>query len=967
MKKFIILTFISIFYFGCYRETALPLSPIVGTQITTDNIETMPSGVEATGIVGDYTLFNNYVQLVVQGNTWSPNYCLYEPLSGGAIVDLATRTTGYSQEQISKNDDGIHLIRQGVNLSSQTVIGYHSIHVTQKDRDMAYLTMEGKVFDLDGSLSQSGAAVSPADHSLQGVHVQTEISLTPSRDIENNDNAAVNFFKITTVISNTSQLNVPIYTVHDSVLLQKNTYDSFIPYPDWGFEKPREGERTSVTGDAYPPYVLFQSRQENSANMFFTSQLDGLFSANRESEMDSDRIMVGKFYTSQAGLAPGEQLTYIRELHAYVSSTPPQALYARMVNYYQESLKEDSIYKQTGTLGFVYNANASPGGEFIAEHISPEIQWFDGKSFQPVSPEKPFPVWGSRKLSSSFTFEVPIGQYQLQAQAFQSNPVTFSYRERTDINEDGEEIVVEEPFYVKEDKFFNMGALDIGEHHASIAVSGEDDSGSRRLYRFTTQPTDGGNLPIVGPSPSGAGGNTLYPSEFVTQLFLPQGTFDIYISHGPLFYVNTVPTTVSEISEINEYGETQTSFSSSESTIKANLRPAIDLQGYFSADFGIATAYHERGLNNPVNVTAFAEAEDLDVVFFVDTNKISQTKTFLAGKSSILGSFVKKDDDDDNIKLDDIITPAFAYCTRGVPTETYPYGKGSFAVLGILEDDISSNPPQLWGDPADFYDQVKSTFPDSLIMVQNPRGPLESQRAFFSAIAAMLGLNANETLPVDNTYFSRLSGSGSSTTWLDFDLIQILDGNDYQGYLQTRADWFNLLNAGIYKPITGGSSVGSTANLCVGAVRTFVAVTPGSEHKDYDMTEFWNSTRQGNMFVTNGPIIEASIGGATYGETTQGSSSLELKIQAAAWIPVQSARIYVDGVLAQKLQLDASQQVRFEGTIPLELSAGSHWVVVEAGTELETYIPGTPAGTFSTVYRNHTPIAITNPIFVNVN
>lgn len=475
-------------------------------------------------------------------------------------------------------------------------------------------------------------------------------------------------------------------------------------------------------------------------------------------------------------------------------------------------------------------------------------------------------------------------------------------------------------------------------------------------------------MPILGPTPSNGSGNTLFPSKFRSVASIPKGQYDVYVTHGPLYLANHVDEDVYDEVHINEFGVESERFRASVSSIDASIGKTIEFPGYFSADFGLATAYHEQGLNNPIDTVTFAESEDLDVLFFIDSNKITDTITFLGGKSGLLGHFLEKSDNVEAKDLYDYLVPALAYSTRSVATEAFPYGKGQFAVLGMTSEERIDNPPLLFEDPATFYDDARSAFPSSLIMLQTPRGPLDSDSSFFSAIAAMLNLPEGQPLEPDNHYFTMGTGSGTGTTWLDFDLLQILEGNDYSGYLKTRGDWFALLNAGIFKPITGGSEVGSTANLCVGAVRTFVAVT-NDVHRDNDLIEFWENVKAGRMFVTNGPLIEASVNGSGFGQTTTGQSlnALQLKVQAAPWIPVDSIRVFVDGTLYSTLEATGVGNIQFEGEVDVTLTTGKHWIVIEAGTQLETYVPGSSAGTFSQVYRNHTPIAITNPIFVDVN
>jgi len=952
---------------SCYRETALPLSPVVATQVTNDNIDTMPNGVEATGVVGDYALYNNYVQLIVQGNTWNQNYNMYEPFSGGAIVDAVTRTTGSSREQISKNDDGVRLIRQGVNLSSGTVIGYDSITVHQEDQVDARLIMKGRVYDLDGSLAQQGASIA-ADGTVNGVQVETEIYLTASIETETTTNAPVRYFNLTTVVSNNGSETVPIFTVHDSVLYGPYVYDAFIPYPKWGFEKPELDQSPSSTGFAYPPYATFQSRQDSTNNFFFTPQTDGLFSANREVSDVGERVMVGKFFQGQQGLAPGGQLTFLREWHYYVRDTQPYLLYGQLLDFLKESLPDTSIYRETGTLGVNTDFNNSPGGMFQIEHIGSEISWFDGQGYQPTSMEMSFPVFGTRRLSNAYTIEVPVGTYQFQLDVTGGSPQFFSVTEQTDVDENGDEVVVETPAVVVSDETFIFGDLEAGDGYATVRVEGQTADEVKQLYRYTVIPTDGAEYPELGPIPSSSSANTLYSSKFKPNLVLPRGQFDVLISHGPLFNVNVIQETVEETEYTNEFGQTSVLFRASESDVTAELGQSLNLPNYFAADFGLVSALDEDGLDNPASLMTFAEGEDLDVVFLLDSNRITDGPTFLRGQSSILGNFVDQGDGVEEEDLQDRIVAAYAYSTRGVATDAFPFGKGQFGILGIAEEQLTDHPPILTSDPATLYDEVREQFPESLILLRTPRAPVATKRALFSAISAMLGLDPAQPLPADNAFFTMQSGSGSTTTWLDFDLIQLLEGNSYEAYLKARGDWFELLNAGIFKPAVGGSQVGSTANLSVGTVRTYVAVSD-TTHMDNDLVEFWEAVREGRMFLTNGPIVEAQIGSATFGQSTSGSSqtTMDLTVSASPWIPVDSIRIFVDGHLVQTLAPQSQNTVRYDGTVTLDLAPGSHWVVVEAGTNLETHVMGTPAGTFSNVYRNHTPIALANPIFVQVN
>ena len=126
------------------------------------------------------------------------------------------------------------------------------------------------------------------------------------------------------------------------------------------------------------------------------------------------------------------------------------------------------------------------------------------------------------------------------------------------------------------------------------------------------------------------------------------------------------------------------------------------------------------------------------------------------------------------------------------------------------------------------------------------------------------------------------------------------------------------------------------------------------------------------MFVSNGPLIEANINNQTYGQTTSSAGSevtVNVKISAAPWVPVEELRVVVDGQVAHVEDLSGnSELVRFEGPLTLTLPSDrqNHFVVIEAGASLQRLAAGeSETGVFGTVMGGHLPLAFTNPIFVN--
>jgi len=102
-------------------------------------------------------------------------------------------------------------------------------------------------------------------------------------------------------------------------------------------------------------------------------------------------------------------------------------------------------------------------------------------------------------------------------------------------------------------------------------------------------------------------------------------------------------------------------------------------------------------------------------------------------------------------------------------------------------------------------------------------------------------------------------------------------------------------------------------------------------------------------------LLKVSFNGAGPGERAAGRQGvLRIDVQAAHWVPVDEARIYVDGRLRRRLPLEAPGTAN----VPLTLEADA-FVTVE--------IQGPAEGLYADLAPGHTPFAFTNPIFVDVD
>jgi hypothetical protein len=196
---------------------------------------------------------------------------------------------------------------------------------------------------------------------------------------------------------------------------------------------------------------------------------------------------------------------------------------------------------------------------------------------------------------------------------------------------------------------------------------------------------------------------------------------------------------------------------------------------------------------------------------------------------------------------------------------------------------------------------------------------------------------------------ARRSRNGTSN--LDFDVQEVMNGASVNRFFHYRAVWFSFLNQGILRAGTANSDSHTLGVEVLGYPRN-VVLAQGTL-ADFDQERFDAAVRNGRSFGTNGPVLRVCVldGGECAGPSldalTPGPEALlTIGVTAAPWIPVEEARVYVNGALARTLPVDATpadpfgrtELGRLTAVAPLsELAAGVNgdfWIVVEAGMRL---------------------------------
>jgi hypothetical protein len=237
------------------------------------------------------------------------------------------------------------------------------------------------------------------------------------------------------------------------------------------------------------------------------------------------------------------------------------------------------------------------------------------------------------------------------------------------------------------------------------------------------------------------------------------------------------------------------------------------------------------------------------------------------------------------------------------------------------------------------------------------------------------------------------ANSGGKATG-DFDAIELIraEGCDpanpsawFSEFKALRADWFNLLNLQTPAAFTKGLGLSSgvySLDTPVGLSRTYLltGATSTSPLSQADLSPVLTALRSGAAVASTGPLLDVNLNGSAKPGSLlagpAGTVTLSINLYAPAWVPVQELRVVVNGVVVQTLDpatftASTTDSRLRTGQVTLDLTtlAGGKdaWVVVEAGVPLATsgaYAVNTP---WNKVMKGIYPIAVTNPIFVDVN
>jgi len=379
------------------------------------------------------------------------------------------------------------------------------------------------------------------------------------------------------------------------------------------------------------------------------------------------------------------------------------------------------------------------------------------------------------------------------------------------------------------------------------------------------------------------------PTGAVDAFPIEPGTYKVVMSHGPEYDVHSEEVTVAA-------GATE--------TVNAVVRKVLDTAGFVSADFHQhATDSFDAPATDTSRVLANL-AEGVDFFVSTDHDFTSDLSPQIAalGAAGLVG-----------YDLGIEVTPSDYGHINPWPIARDPssrnfgaidWGKGAppgedFPSFG----NYSLSPGELYAalrlaDPDPGTEVIQMNHVNSVL-----QGTLDGLQIDTGVVPPQSGVD-----PLD----FRLDPSIPNLFDPSFDAMELWigSGNDDIELLveQNLGDWMNLLNQGLVKTAACNSDSHVRAMVQVGQPRTFVASST-DDPASVDSDELAENVQDGRATCSNGPFVTASIEAASTGETaslahgqprlastTDGAATLTLDIQAAPWVAFDTVDVYVNTV-----------------------------------------------------------------------
>lgn len=521
--------------------------------------------------------------------------------------------------------------------------------------------------------------------------------------------------------------------------------------------------------------------------------------------------------------------------------------------------------------------------------------------------------------SGAFSFQLPRGLYRLEVLAAAGRSVT----REIDLSEATQD--------------FDLGAIQLAQASWITLPRGAP---MRLVFQGVGDTPD----PVFGDDRSGLtqGGEAKYNSQHTSsvhlagvdrdprRVLLAPGRYRVYATHGPEF---SLTQTTLEVSA-GKPGKL---------AISAPTR-LFETPGWISADFHVHAA--------PSFDSTLPQAEQLRA-FVAEGGEV-----LVATEHDVVGNYANAIRE---LGLSDRITTLSGLeVTTIAPTPNNPFTSGHINLYpvpyrpernraGAIQDEglrlreIIALARELPGQP--------------IVQLNHPRWLARDvdHGSFFDHLSVR-GTPFDPSLPFDAAPNASLLEPDPETGLrdLDFDAIEVMNSDRVDNYRVVLRDWFSFLSQG--RRIAGmANSDSHSLGRVVSVPRNYVRVEHDDDVRRFDPAAFFAAARRGHLYGTTGPLLEVSLADAGPGDRHTGSqATLKVTVRTAPWVPANIVRVYLNGHLDSEHAIDGSSSVSIE----MKFERDSYLVV-----EVE----GPPEGDYAAVLPGFTPLAFSNPIFIDAD
>ncbi len=1019
LVPFTVLTLLLSGGIGCYRATGIQRGTLAAVEIPAIGGD-RPAGMKAEAAAGDYYLGNDFVELAVDGTPFGAGVPVAGAASGGSIIDLSYIGLDTSYKRVSVPGDMIDRLTPVVNQDPELPFVFdHFAPVV--GNGSSSIQMTGYLLDAKHKLS--GATWDPVGR-VQGVTVSHKVVLGTTDRFYTMETTVTNGGGGTVSVQSLGDF---LYQLGGGLRIvvpaEADAAGSPLPANAWGAQIPGSDFSQPITTSVRAGMVGFIGA-EPAAEMLDSHTSLGILSLDAELVLVASdpqnaltenrpifpqRVVVGSLPVGN--LAAGQSLTYRRKLFIVGGRSTGSALTSRTLGIFN-SMIADRALRATGAaqdLGGVIYATfgtAQTGGELQTEirfernlgssaapvwHIE-RVDWLE-------TPDNPVSAVGQVGTT------LPVGSYRAIIRNRNQSYIETLFNNSLDSTTRPDLLT---PLIIEKNAVFSVNQVLAPERgdvvitnasrvdtftgtkvvaHSFSARTQDIITGNFQPSRFTFvgqgstpdpafqrvrslagsfDPVTKGKL-VTG-SNSGSyqflAGNQLFGSAFVPNLlpapssatvYFPLGNYLAYASRGPLGHLES---TLVEASTVPG-----TIYLSNHAFI---VVPAAMPSGWTAFDVPGPSQASGGGML-PCEKLSSALAENVNVVGLLENDRFTD-----AGQS--YNDFVKEFN----------LTGLDASYRTAIGTDPLTFGARSTTLTqdGVATAFFTPTPRaerrggarlSLGWNLADFIAQSEGSY----VVVQRPRGPqgMFTLRNFNPAVPLGSGVNAwwNATGPLSQ-----------GTTVGSFNALELLRAEGFNAsnpdpwfteFKAVRRDWFALLNQQAPGNFTKGLGLSSglySLDTPVGLARTYLKLGSAIP-TETDLSAILNSLKSGAAVASTGPLLDVSVNGTGPGGTVAGASlNVSIMVYSPDWAPLDEVRIIVNGQVLQILDpstfspgTDFRQRV---SSVLLNLPATKDaWIVVEAGVPLNQtgpYRAGTP---WSKIQKGIYPIAITNPIFVDVN